>query len=328
MLSILKEIPITQIKNIKIGHAQDYSHGTGCTVILCENGAPAGVDIRGGGPASRETPLLDASASAKEIHAVLLSGGSAYGLDASGGVMRYLEEKNIGFCVGDIRVPLVCQSCIFDLAVHSSKVRPDSHMAYQACQNAEFLYKNNLVPEQGNIGGGTGATVGKLLGPSHTMKSGIGIYAVELGKLQVAAIVVVNAVGDIFDIETGKQIAGPFDSNKKILRNSEELMYQNYANLSSVSNINTTIGAIITNAHFSKYELNKIASMAHNGYARAIRPVHTLLDGDSIYTLSVGNVVADISLVGTLSSTVMGYAIKNAITHSTTMYGFPSYWDL
>ena len=199
----MKEIKIKELENIKIGSSENKDAATGCTVILCEQGMAAGLDVRGGGPASRETELLKPTAAAESIHAVLLSGGSAFGLDAAGGVMEYLEERNIGFNVGITKVPLVCESCLFDLMVGDHRVRPDKAMGYAACENAE---KGNY--RDGNFGVGTGATVGKLYGPEFCMKSGIGSYAVQIGELQVGAIVAVNALGDIYDWKNGKKVAG------------------------------------------------------------------------------------------------------------------------
>ncbi len=199
----MKEIKITDIKGIKVGHAQDQAGGSGCTVILCEKGAWAGVDVRGGGPASRETELLKPVNLVEQIHAVMLSGGSAYGLDAGSGAMQFLEESNVGFDVGVGVVPIVCGASLFDLVVGDPKCRPDKAMGYEACKNAS----DGPVAE-GNVGAGTGATVGKFLGTAHMMKSGLGAYAVQIGELQVAAIVAVNALGDIVDVDTGKRIAG------------------------------------------------------------------------------------------------------------------------
>ena len=206
----MKEIKIQELENIKIGSAENKDAATGCTVILCEQGMAAGLDVRGGGPASRETELLKPTAAAESIHAVLLSGGSAFGLDAAGGVMEYLEERNIGFDVGITKVPLVCESCLFDLMVGDHWVRPDKAMGYAACENAE---KGNY--RDGNFGAGTGATVGKLYGPEFCMKSGIGSYAVQIGELQVGAIVAVNALGDIYDWKNGKKVAGLLAKDKK-----------------------------------------------------------------------------------------------------------------
>ena len=304
----MKEINILDIENVKIGNAEDKVGKTGITVILCEGGAPAGVDVRGGGPASRETELLNPLAAADKIHAVVLSGGSAFGLDAAGGVMQYLEEKNIGFDTGVTKVPLVCQSCIFDVVVGSKDARPDKKMAYTACQNAE---KGNF--SCGNVGVGTGATVGKLLGPDFMMKSGVGAYAAQIGDIKVGAVVCVNALGDVFDKDSGKQIAGLLAEDKKTLLNTTDMMCKMIETPHNLFTGNTTIGAVITNAAFNKSQLCKIAAMAQNGLARVIDPVHTMADGDSVYALSTGNKTADINVVGTLAAHVMAKAINVAV---------------
>ena len=206
----MQVISIKDFSEIRIGNAQNITGGTGCTVILSENGMCAGLDVRGGGPASRESELLKPLASAQEIHAVLLGGGSAFGLDAAGGVMQFLEEKGIGFDVGVTRVPLVCQSDIFDLTVADPHCRPDQAMGYKACENA---YLNNY--QDGNFGAGTGATVGKFRGMDFCMKSGIGSYALQIGELKVGAIVVVNALGDICDYHNGQIVAGMLCDDRK-----------------------------------------------------------------------------------------------------------------
>lgn len=316
---MLKQIQITEIENIRIGHAQDMEHATGCTVIICENGAPAGVDVRGGGPASRETELLRPVADCTGIHALLLSGGSAFGLDAAGGVMEYLEERNIGFDVGVTKVPLVCESCLFDLNVANHRIRPDKKMGYEACIQSE-----QNQPAMGNVGAGTGASVGKLGGIQTAMKSGLGMYAVQLGDLKIGAIVAVNALGDVYDYKTGKRLAGMRTNDGKDWADSEQVLYKLYNQKKNLFHQNTTIGAIITNAKFDKTHMNKIAAMAQNGYARSIRPVHTTADGDSIYALSVGEIEADLNVTGTLAAQVMAEAIKNAVLEAKPAYGLPA----
>ncbi len=315
----MKEIDLLEVGGFRAGHAQDREAGTGCTVLLFDGCAPAGVDIRGGGPASRETPLLDPRMDAKGIHALLLSGGSAFGLDAAGGVMRYLEERDIGFDTGVTKVPLVCQSCIFDLAVGRPDVRPDAAMAYRACENASREPLAN-----GCVGGGTGACVGKYRGREFAMKTGIGTWAAQVGEIRVGAVVVLNALGDIFDIDTGKQIAGMRTEDGRGLRSSEHALWEDAGQCRSLFTGNTTIGAVLTNGAFNKAELGKIAAMAHNGYARAIRPVHTTADGDSIYALSVGTQTADLNAVGSLAAYVMGKAISRAVQAAEPMFGMPS----
>lgn len=323
----MKQININEIENVRIGNAENKEAGTGCTVIICEKGAVTGLDVRGGGPASRESELLKPTAAAGFINAVLLSGGSAFGLDAAGGVMEYLEERKIGFDVGVTVVPLVAQSCIFDLTVGDMNVRPDKAMAYEACINSE---KNN--PEMGNFGTGTGASVGKLLGMATAMKAGLGSYAVQIGDLKVGAIVAVNACGDIFDYDTHEIIAGLLTPDLKSFANTEQVVYQMCEAHMASGNTpldnkelqNTTIGVVITNGKFTKAQMNKIATMAHNGYARTINPVHTTMDGDSIYAMSVGEVEADMDMVGTLAANVMGHAVCDAVRKAQDAYGIIS----
>ena len=312
------EISIREIKGLHIGQTEDAAAGTGCTVLICERGMSAGLDIRGGGPASRDTHLLDPLTAAQTIHAVVLGGGSAFGLGAADGVMAYLEERNIGFDVGVTKVPLVAQSDIFDLTVGDKSVRPDRTMGYAAAKNA--MEAPNY--RDGNYGAGCGATVGKLAGMETCMKSGIGSYAVQLGPLQIGAIVVVNALGDVYDWKTGRKMAGLLKPDKKGFRDSVALMEESIAIHENRFAENTTIGAIVTNAAFTKTQLCKIAGMAHNGYARSIRPVHTSADGDSIYALSVGDISADIDLVGTLAAQVMSEAILRGVTSAESAYGF------
>lgn len=284
-----KEISIQEIKGIKIGQSENQAAGTGCTVFLSETGMRAGLDVRGGGPASRESELLNPLAAAQVIHAIVLAGGSAYGLGAADGVMKYLEEKGIGFEVGpSLKVPLVCQSDLFDLTVGDPYIRPDKAMGYDACLRAEENGTGNY--RDGNFGAGCGATVGKFAGMDYCMKSGIGSYAVQIGELQVGAVVAVNALGDIYDWKTGQKIAGLLAEDRRTFRSTEELMYASTEIVENKFTGNTTIGVIITNGKFEKASLCKIAGMAHDGYARSIRPVHTTADGDSIYAVSVGDV--------------------------------------
>lgn len=322
-----KEISIQEIKGIKIGQSENQAAGTGCTVFLSETGMRAGLDVRGGGPASRESELLNPLAAAQVIHAIVLAGGSAYGLGAADGVMKYLEEKGIGFEVGpSLKVPLVCQSDLFDLTVGDPYIRPDKAMGYDACLRAEENGTGNY--RDGNFGAGCGATVGKFAGMDYCMKSGIGSYAVQIGELQVGAVVAVNALGDIYDWKTGKKIAGLLAEDRKTFRSTEELMYASTEIVENKFTGNTTIGVIITNGKFEKASLCKIAGMAHDGYARSIRPVHTTADGDSIYTVSVGDVEADQDLTGVLAAEVMSEAIIRAVMSAEGAYGYPGVRDL
>ena len=322
-----KEISIQEIKEIKIGQSENQAAGTGCTVFLSETGMRAGLDVRGGGPASRESELLNPLAAAQVIHAIVLAGGSAYGLGAADGVMKYLEEKGIGFEVGpSLKVPLVCQSDLFDLTVGDPYIRPDKAMGYDACLRAEENGTGNY--RDGNFGAGCGATVGKFAGMDYCMKSGIGSYAVQIGELQVGAVAAVNALGDIYDWKTGKKIAGLLAEGRKTFRSTEELMYASTEIVENKFTGNTTIGVIITNGKFEKASLCKIAGMAHDGYARSIRPVHTTADGDSIYTVSVGDVEADQDLTGVLAAEAMSEAIIRAVMSAEGAYGYPGVRDL
>lgn len=321
----LQEIPITEMKGLRIGNAQNAEAATGCTVLLFgPQGAPAGLDVRGGGPASRESELLKPMAAAGAIHAILLSGGSAFGLDAAGGVQQYLEERGIGFDVGVTKVPLVCQSCLFDLMVGDGRVRPDRAMGYDACLSAE---SGNY--QDGNFGAGIGATVGKALGAPGCMKSGIGSYAVRAGDLEVGALVAVNALGDVYDWRNGVRVAGlrgtdgRFDADGM---DSESALVRRTEIVENKFTGNTTLGVILTNARFGKAQLCKIAGMGHDGYARAIRPVHTSADGDSLYAVSLGDVAADQDVVGALAARVVAEAILRAV-RVRGAYGLPGALD-
>lgn len=312
MNQLLKEISILDIPGVSVGHAQSEEGKTGVTVLHFPKGAQVGCDISGGGPASREIHLTDSMTADNPMNAVVLSGGSAYGLAASDGVMRCLEEHGIGYDTGYAKVPLVCQSCIYDLGYGSSTIRPDADMGYAACLSA--LEKSD--DRTGNVGAGCGATVGKLLGMRQSMKAGLGIAAVQLGELQIAAIVAVNAFGDIFNPENGQKIAGLMDEKRQTFLDLETVFMQMVTAPRDLFTSNTTIGCIVTNGKFDKAKLNKIASMTRNAYARCINPVGTLADGDSIYACSVGEIAADLNLVGTLSAKVMQRAILNAIQSS------------
>lgn len=304
----VREIPITDLKGLRIGNAQNEEAKTGVTVLLFDNGARAGVDISGGGPASRETPLASPVTADNPINAVVLSGGSAFGLAAGDGVMRYLEEHGIGYETGFAKVPLVCQSCIYDLGCGRADIRPDKEMGYAACVDAE---RNH--PACGSVGAGAGASVGKLYGMERSMKSGLGIYAASVGKLQMAAVVVVNALGDIYDPHSGKKLAGLLGADQTGFADTCQELYQ-ISEKRDLFNSNTTIGAVVTNGRFSKAEMNKIASMTRNAYARCIRPVGTMADGDTIYAASIGDAEADINVAGTLAAEVMAEAIRRSVT--------------
>ncbi len=318
-----KEIKFTNIEGIKIGNAQNIEGGTGCTVVLCEDGATAGVDVRGGSPGTRETDLLNPQNLVEKIHGVILTGGSAFGLDAASGAMEYLEEKGVGFDVQVTKVPIVCGAVLFDLVVGDYKARPDKEMGYAACINA-----TNTDCPSGNVGAGTGATVGKFFGVDRAMKGGLGSYSIQVGDLKVGAIVAVNSLGDIMDPSTGELLAGLLDKNKKSLVGTEKEMLKVYNEDKNVFSGNTTIGVVVTNGKFNKAQMNKIASMAHNGYGRTMRPAHSIFDGDTIFTMATGKVEADINVVGLLAAKVMERAIIDAVKSADSAYGFKAYKDL
>ena len=318
------EIPVADLAPLRIGQTENRAAGTGLTVFLCPDGMRAGLDVRGGGPASRESELLNPLTAAQTIHAVVLGGGSAFGLDAAGGVMRYLEEQGIGFDVGVTKVPLVAQSDLFDLTVGDTFTRPDAAMGREAARLA--LEEPNY--RDGNHGAGCGATVGKIKGMERCMKSGIGSYALEIGGLKVGAVVAVNALGDVFDPDTGRQIAGLLSEDGRQLASVSEVLRESVSPVENRFAGNTTLGVVITNAYFEKPSLCKITGMAHDGFARAIRPVHTSADGDSIYALSVGDFRADQDLVGTLAAEVTAKAIVRAVMRAESAFGHPSAAEL
>lgn len=318
----MKEIKISDIKGIKIGHAQNIEGGSGCTAIICESGATAGVDVRGGGPASRETELLKPINMVQQIHCVMLSGGSAYGLEAGDGAMQYLEEKGIGFDVGVGVVPIVCGASLFDLVVGDPKCRPDKVMGYEACQNA-----GTVDVAQGNFGAGTGASIGKYFGVDRMIKSGLGTYTLQLGDVQCGALVAVNALGDVFDYDTKEMLGGLLTEDKTTFANTAQAMYEEIGKDRNVFAGNTTIGCIITNAKLDKAQCTKLAGIAHNGYAHAIHPVHTSADGDSIFVLSTGEVEVNPDALGALAVEVMARAINSAVKNAEPAYGLKAHSD-
>lgn len=324
----MEEMRLQDMKGFRIGSSENLEAGTGCTVILCDKPSPCSVDVRGGGPASRESELLNPVAACDSIHAVVLSGGSAYGLDAAGGVMQYLEEHGVGLPVGDAIVPLVVQACIFDLEC-GRNIRPDKEMGYEACVHAE----GNPTVKEGNFGVGTGATVGKLLGEAYMTKAGLGTFAVRLGELEVGAIVAVNALGDVLD-EEGNVLAGLRNPNGEGFMSSRMMMLEHSDEMMKIlggaanATTNTTIGAVVTNGKFNKTELKKIAALASNGVVRAISPVNTTADGDSIFALSVGEVASDVNLAGVACAYAMEQAIRRAIRAAEGAYGVPALRDV
>ena len=318
------EISISDIGPIRIGQVENTEAATGCTVMVCENGMRAGVDVRGGGPASRESQLLNPLMAAQSIHAIVLSGGSAYGLGAANGVMQYLEEHGYGFDTGFAKVPLVAQADIYDLPVGSAAGRPDAAMGCEAGTRA-FEAPNY---RDGSYGAGCGASVGKIAGMETCMKTGIGSYAMQLGDLRIGAVVVLNALGDVYDWKTGRQIAGLLTKDRTAFRSTADYMMSSTVAVDNKFVGNTTLAIVVTNAAFDKARLCKIAGMAHDGYARSIRPVHTSVDGDSIYAVSVGEIRADQDLVGMLAADVVSEAITRAVKSAESAYGHPASSDL
>ena len=316
----MKEIAIQDVVPVRIGQVENTEAGTGCTVFLCPEGMRAGLDVRGGGPASRESQLLDPRMAAKVIHGIVLAGGSAFGLGAASGVQQFLEEQGVGFDVGVTKVPLVAQSDLFDLTVGDAFTRPDEAMGYAAAKRA-WEAPNY---QDGNFGAGCGATVGKIRGMNYCIKTGVGSYAIETNGLRVGAVVALNALGDIRDYKTGKQIAGPLNDAKNGYLNTLDCMTETAEVVENRFAGNTTLAVVLTNAAFDKAALCKIAGMGHDGYARSIAPVHTTMDGDSIYAVSVGDLVAEQDVVGALAADVISEAIVRAVQSAESAYGFPS----
>ena len=303
----MQEISIKDIGGFRIGNAQNKEAMTGVTAIVFDKQNVAGIDISGGGPAARESYLFTPLAYQQSITALLLSGGSAYGLAASAGAMKYLEEHNMGYHLGPKAVvPIVPQSCIFDLGFGSYSVRPDLQMGYDACVDAE-----NNNPVSGNVGGGIGATVGKLRGLKCAQKAGIGYYALQCGDLKVGAVVIVNALGDIFDYKTGKKVAGTMTPDRKSFIDGEEAMYSMQYKIQEGAN--TTIGAVIMNGDFTQQQMCKIAAMTRSALGRCINPVGTSGDGDTVYAITTGGVKSDPNLAGTLACRVLQEAILDAV---------------
>ena len=314
---------ITDVNGLLVGHAQNREAGTGCTVIIVEKGAVAGVDVRGAAPGTRETDLLDPVNMVQKIHGIYLSGGSAFGLEGAGGVMRFLEEREIGFEAGPVRVPIVTGAVIFDLNVGNPSIKPDCQMGYQACLNAS----NNRVAE-GSIGAGTGATVGKYYGISNCMKGGIGSASIVSGNLVVGTLAVVNSFGDIVNPETGKIIAGTLKDKKGQFADTNRLLTTNTSSPGSPFIQNTTLGVVATNAHLSKAEAKRLSMSAHDGFARCISPSHTIYDGDTIFSLATGEVEANLNQLNALAAQVMAISVQRAALKASSLHGIISYGDL
>jgi L-aminopeptidase/D-esterase-like protein len=319
----MQKVLIEVINDFKIGQAQNHECATGCTVIICEQGAVSGVDVRGGSPGTRDTDALNPINNREKTHAILLSGGSAFGLDAAGGVMQFLEERRIGRDVSVTVVPNVCAAVLFDLKCGRPDIRPDKAMGYSACQNA-FA---GAVWKSGNYGAGTGATVGKTAGIEYAMKGGIGSSAFRCGELYVGAIVAVNCVGDVYDYQSGKIIAGARKKGKNEFANSEKLFLEQYKSNTDLYSGNTVIGCIISNANLTKAQSTKLAALGQNGIARVIRPAHTVFDGDTVFTMCSGKVNARLDAVGILACHAVENAIIDAVKSAASYGPFPSASD-
>ncbi len=330
-MGIMKEIGLDSWQDFKIGHAQNKKAGTGCSVILPAEEAVAGVDVRGGAPGTRETDLLTPGNLADRVNAILLTGGSAYGLEAAAGVMQYLEEQGRGFEAGGYKVPLVPAAVLFDLTCGDGSIRPDKEMGYQACQAAGFSAL------EGNFGAGTGATVGKYAGLTAAMKGGIGQFIVQVNELKIGAIFAVNALGDVFREEGNEPLAGAREqvkTNNNSGKGNYSLMAEqdNESYLEALSQAqqqqqtlqgNTVIGTIFTNADLTNSAACRLAKVCHDGIARAIKPSHTMLDGDTVFVLASGQVDSDLNMLTRLGVKVTARAIVRGVEKAETAYGYP-----
>ena len=322
---------ITDIAGLKVGHFTDARRPTGCTVLLCEAGAVAGVDVRGAAPGTRETDLLHPLATISQVHALLLTGGSAFGLDAASGVMRWLEERGHGVLVGPARVPIVPAAVLFDLWLGDARIRPDAAAGYAACEAASTAH-----PAQGSVGAGAGAAVGKLFGIGRAMKGGIGGASIKVGAITVAALVAVNAIGDVVDPASGRVIAGARADDGRTPLDTLAALVDGQLPAHLMAGMATTIGIVATDALLTKTEANKLAAMAHDGLARSINPVHTASDGDALFALATGGaglpgaVAPNLSVLGALAAEVTARAVLNAVraAHGLTDPDLPSARDL
>ena len=327
----MKNNTLTAVAGLQVGHFTDARRPTGCTVVLTPQGAVAGVDVRGAAPGTRETDLLNPSNTVQQVHALLLSGGSAYGLDAASGVMRWLEEHGHGLPVGPACVPIVPAAVIFDLWVddfadptHTPRIRPNAQAGYQACVNA-----SNAAVAQGNVGAGAGATVGKMNGPQCAMKGGIGSAALCVNGITVAALVVCNAVGDVVNPLTGELLAGARQApDSRALRDMRQAQLQGHTTPALQTGSNTTIGVIATDAVLTKPQAQRLAQVAHDGLARSIRPVHTPMDGDTLFALGTGTSgqAADMMLLSTLAAEVTAMAVVNAVQAAQDLRLGDNWW--
>ena len=309
---------LTDVRGLRVGHFTETRRPTGCTVILAPEGAVAGVDVRGAAPGTRETELLSPLNAIEKVHAVMLAGGSAFGLDAAAGVMRWLEERDIGVEVGPARVPIVPAAILFDLWVGDASIRPDAASGYAACEAA-----TTEPVVEGNVGAGTGASVGKLFGIHRAMRGGLGSASITVAGITVAALVAVNAIGDVIDPATGEPIAGARSEDGQHLQGTMRSMLRGELLAPMQPGSATTLGVIATDALLTKAQANKMAQMAHDGFARSINPVHTMTDGDTIFALATGasDQTANLTLIGALGAEVMAAAVVRAVRAATRLNG-------
>jgi len=314
---------ITDVLGLEVGHFTDTRRPTGCTVIITREGAVAGVDVRGAAPGTRETDLLHPSNLVERVHAVMLAGGSAWGLDAASGVMQWLEENNVGLSVGFGLVPIVPAAVLFDLPVGDPKIRPDAQAGYQACVAA-----GRNAPAEGNVGAGAGALVGKLFGLQRAMRGGIGSAAISIDGITVGAIVACNAVGDIIDPGTGQVLAGARTSDGRSLLQSRDALLAGEGSQPVLAGTNTTIGVVATDALLTKAQAHRLAMVAHDGLARSINPIHTMSDGDTLFALCTGKSgkTAGMMLLSTLAAEVTARAVVRAALAASSLTSNGMYW--
>jgi L-aminopeptidase/D-esterase-like protein len=315
---------LTDIKGLQVGHYTDKTAATGCTVILCPpTGAVAGYDVRGSAPGTRETDLLRPGNLVQHANAIVLSGGSAFGLDTASGVVRYLEERDIGFHTHVAKVPIVPAAILFDLGLGQSNIRPNADSGYEACLDATEEPVN-----QGSVGAGTGATIAKILGPNHAIKGGLGSASIQMNNgYIVAALFAVNAIGDVINPKTGETVAGPRNLESQGFHNTIDILQERTIDLQPSSPTNTTIGVVATDAPLNKEQVTKFSQMANSGMARALRPAHTMADGDLVFGLSVAqdsDENVDLTALGALAAHVTEEAIMNATRKAHGLYGVPS----
>ena len=301
---------LTDVPGIEVGHFTDTRRPTGCSVVIARDGAVAGVDVRGAAPGTRETDLLVPTNTVNQVHAVLLAGGSAFGLDAASGVMRWLDERGIGLYVGPTRVPIVPAAVLFDLMVGDARIRPDADAGYTACEAA-----STQAPAEGCVGAGTGALVGKVFGHERAMKGGVGTASVSVGGVTVGALVACNALGDVIDPDTGALIAGARTADGRRLIDTRRALLAGEPPIPILAGTNTTVGVIATDAALTKVQATRLAQAAHDGLARAINPVHTVSDGDTLFALATGRVQAHpgMMVLATMAAEAVARATVRAV---------------